>query len=500
MIDFPKILVVDDSIYNIKFLKALFKKVKCTTIHANSGTEAIEIVNNNEIALAIIDVKMPLMNGYELAVKINMVRNEKIPIIFLTASHYDKVEVMKGYGLGAVDYLYKPIDNYILLSKVDVFLNLYNQKQIIIENSRQIKLYSEELSKTYNELIKSEHKYRSYIDNAPDGVFIFNKDGFFTDANPALNKISGYSNEELAKMKLNELFINVSLENFLNNNYNVHGKQSSNNDISYKNKIGTLGWIVLEVVKLSDNEFLGFAKDINERKQKEEEIINSLEKLHQLSKHVEKVREKERLAISRELHDDLGQALTAVKIDLTMIKNNIENDNKTVEKINKVINLVGNTIKTVQKLTSQLRPEVLEDLGIEAAIEWYTKEFSERTHIDVNIDIVDKIIISSDDALIVFRILQESLTNISRHTKATKVEIKLFNSHDCFCLSVIDNGIGITENSLNSKKSFGIIGMMERAASLGGNFNIYNNNGKGTIAKLIFPIKKQITQNENTNL
>jgi len=498
MINKPKILIVDDSIYNVKFLRALFKKINCITLHATSGSEAIEIVNNNEIALAIIDVKMPIMNGYELAVRINLENKEKIPIIFLTASHYDKVEVMKGYGLGAVDYLYKPIDNYILLSKVGVFLNLYNQKQIILENSQQIKLYSEELTKAYNELIKSELKYRSYIDNAPDGVFLFDNRGFFTDINPALTLITGYNKDELTKMKVYDLFINFSEENFQNFLNNTKGKRSPSLDTPYKHINGSTGWVVLEVIRLSDTEMLGFAKDINERKQKEEEIKNSLEKLHQLSKHVEKVRENERLVISRELHDDLGQALTAVKIDLTMIKKSINNDLKTIEKIEKVINLVGNTIKTVQKITSQLRPEVLEDLGIEAAIEWYTKEFSERTGIKVIFDIVDEISLYSDDALIVFRIMQESLTNISRHANANNVEIGLYKENDYVCLSIKDDGIGISENALNSKKSFGIIGMMERAASLGGSLNIYKNNDKGTIVKLIFPIKKQILQNENS--
>lgn len=493
MISFPKILVVDDSIYNIKFLKVLFQKINCITLHAMSGNEAIEIAKNNEIALAIIDVKMPVMNGYELAVKINMGNKEMIPIIFLTASHYDKMEVMKGYGLGAVDYIYKPVENYILLSKVSVFLNLYNQKQTILENSKQIKLYSEELTKAYIELMKSELKYRSYIDNAPDGVFIINKEGFFTDVNTALLKITGYNNEEFAKMKVSDIFFEISLKDIQNFINIPNFKNFSNFDTSYKCKNGNIGWVVLEFVRLLDYGLLGFAKDINERKQKEEEIKNSLEKLHQLSKHVEKVRENERLAISRELHDDLGQALTAVKIDLTMIKNNIKSDDKAVDKINKVIKLVGDTIKTVQKLTSQLRPEVLEDLGLEAAIEWYTKEFSERTFIKVITDIVDEITINSDDALIVFRIMQESLTNISRHANASQVEIGLYKENDYVCLSIKDNGIGINEKAINSKKSFGIIGMMERAASLGGSFNIYNNKGKGTTAKLIFPIKKQIT-------
>ena len=160
-------------------------------------------------------------------------------------------------------------------------------------------------------------------------------------------------------------------------------------------------------------------------------------------------------------------------------------------KINKVTALVGDTIKTVQRLTSQLRPEIIDDLGLEAAIEWYTSEFSERTAIEIslNMDKVDGI--SAGDSLIIFRILQESLTNIARHSRAVKVAIALGIKEDFINLWISDDGIGITEKQRNSKQSFGLISMKERAASLGGTFDISSENGKGTLIRLLIPVKNK---------
>ncbi|MCA1760269.1 MAG: sensor histidine kinase, partial [Bacteroidales bacterium] len=224
---------------------------------------------------------------------------------------------------------------------------------------------------------------------------------------------------------------------------------------------------------------------VNERKLAEEELKNSLRELHKLTRHVQKVREEERVTIARELHDDLGQSLTAVKIDLGIIRQN-STDEKIVQKIVKVSELVSETIKTVQKITFQLRPSIIDDLGLEAGIEWYTDEFSERNEIEINLELQPDIIISPEISLVIFRIMQESLTNISRHAKASKIDIQLYESDENVNFVVKDNGIGISENQLNSKTSFGIMGMKERVDSVGGKLTIIRNNEGGTSLQLTY--------------
>ena len=214
-----------------------------------------------------------------------------------------------------------------------------------------------------------------------------------------------------------------------------------------------------------------------------EELKNSLDQLHRLTEHVEQVRENERVAISRELHDDLGQALTAVKIDLGMIKQKLQDDD-LVRRMNKVTALVSDTIKTVQRITAQLRPDIIDDLGFMAAIEWYTKEFSGRTGIEILLELDEEIEISSGLALTLFRIMQESLTNIARHSEATKVEIGVRQLENSVLFHISDNGKGISDDEVNSKKSFGIMSMKERAASAGGSFDISSPLEGGTVIQV----------------
>lgn len=235
--------------------------------------------------------------------------------------------------------------------------------------------------------------------------------------------------------------------------------------------------------------WLGTVHDITALKKTEDELSKSLEQLHQLSKHIENARENERLNLARELHDDLGQALTAVKIDLEII-NKLSSNSQIKGKINKVKALVGSTIHTVQRITSQLRPEIIDDLGLEAAIEWYTTEFSKRYGIEIFLGIEENIPFSNDDALPIFRIIQESLTNIARHTKASHVEILISVEGDSVSFIISDNGAGISPEKITSKKSFGLMSMKERTFSLGGTFDISPGKYFGTKISICFPLNK----------
>ncbi len=234
----------------------------------------------------------------------------------------------------------------------------------------------------------------------------------------------------------------------------------------------------------------GTAQDITERKIAEAER-NSLEQMHLLAQYTEKAREDQRTAISRELHDDLGQCLTAIKIDLGLIKKMVS-DVEAAARITSLSELVGDTIKTVQRLTSQLRPQMLDDLGLELTLDWYTKEFAIRNHIEINVEINSELELSHNASLNLFRIVQESLTNIARHAHATQVDINIKETNECINLRITDDGIGINEEKIKSRESFGIISMKERAALLGGKLTIRNKNNAGTEIMLILPINNKM--------
>ena len=143
----------------------------------------------------------------------------------------------------------------------------------------------------------------------------------------------------------------------------------------------------------------------------------------------------------------------------------------------------------MQRITAQLRPEIIDDLGLEAAIEWYTSEFAKRNQVEILLDFESGLQVSPDASHIIFRVIQESLTNIARHSKATQVDISLSKLTGQIQLTISDNGIGISESEINSPKSFGLISMKERAASLGGTLEIIPEFKYGTTIRFSFPIK-----------
>jgi len=495
----PNLLIVDDARINLKLLETITQKIKVNLIQALSGREALEKVRGMELALAILDVQMPEMNGFELAMKLNEGRSgNKVPVIFITAHFVNEFQVFEGYDSGAVDYIFKPVDPHILQCKINVFLDLYNGKQKITRDAALLKKSAGKLTRINTALKKSEEKYRSYIDNAPDGVFVTDKTGKLIEVNEAVCKITGYSSGELLNRAITELLPEISFATGTHNFRNNEETQIAKADLAFTHKNGTTRWWAVETVRLDETHLLWFTKDITDRKKAEDESKNSLDQLHQLTKYIEKVRENERIAISRDLHDDLGQALTAVKIDLGMIRKSIS-DPKAVSKLDKVSAMVKETILSVQRLTSQLRPQIIDDLGLEAAIDWYTNDFTRRNSVKIFRDIDPDLSISSEASLTVFRIMQESLTNISRHSKADRVDIGLLKTGDNIYFTISDNGIGINEQKINSKNSFGIIGMRERVASFGGTFEIKRGIEKGTTIKIIFP-STNISYYEDTNL
>lgn len=267
----PTLLIVDDTEENLLYLESVIGKITVKLIRALSGAEALEKTRGIEIALAIIDIRMPDMNGYELALKMNEERLEqKVPVIFLTASHVNEVQAIEGYNLGAVDYIFKPVNKHILLSKIKVFLDLFNQKQTIIRDAAVLKKSAEELARVNAIVKKNEEKYRSYIENAPDGVFIVDQNGKYIEVNDAGSRITGYSKEELLNMTIADVHPKESRKEGLDQFNTLIRTGSLKSDLPFLHKNGTTRWWALDAVKLSQTHYLGFTKDITHRKEMEE--------------------------------------------------------------------------------------------------------------------------------------------------------------------------------------------------------------------------------------
>ncbi len=228
-------------------------------------------------------------------------------------------------------------------------------------------------------------------------------------------------------------------------------------------------------------------RDISSRKLAEQELFSSREQLEQLYKHIEEVREEERASISREIHDELGQALTALKIDVCWTRDNSELTSQLSQKFENILSLVNTTIKNVQRIASDLRPSILDDLGLASAIEWYCDEFEKRSGIQCIADLEDIKEVSIQKSLALFRMLQEALTNILRHSGAKNVRIRLYKEKQEIHLEVGDDGIGIPEDKILSLDSLGLMGMRERARQLHGRFNLESNGKEGSLVSMIIP-------------
>ena len=230
-------------------------------------------------------------------------------------------------------------------------------------------------------------------------------------------------------------------------------------------------------------------KDISERKRTEEELIQSRRRLRELASHLESAREMERTRMAREIHDELGQALTALKMELHWcLKRLPTDDQELVEKAQKLPKLVDANVQLVHRISSELRPGLLDHLGLSAAIEWQAGQFQERTGIAC--DIVcepSDIVLDHTRSTALFRILQETLTNIIRHAEASNVEIALRKKLDSVELTVADDGKGITQDEISDAKSFGLMGINERVYSLGGTVTISGSKDKGTTVWVSVP-------------
>lgn len=234
-------------------------------------------------------------------------------------------------------------------------------------------------------------------------------------------------------------------------------------------------------------------RDIGARRQAEEALSNSHEKLRELSAHMQTVREDEKKRIARELHDDLGQQLTALKMDLAGLESMMQDaDDGVASKIESINALVDSSVGSVRRIAADLRPAMLDDLGLTAAIEWLTEDYSRRYGIRMNVAVEGmEIELESAAATALFRMVQEALTNVARHSQASTVTVTIKSDDRELFVEIHDNGQGISLADQQKRNSFGLIGMQERVILLGGKITIGGKPGVGTTIFIAVPLMRK---------
>jgi len=229
-------------------------------------------------------------------------------------------------------------------------------------------------------------------------------------------------------------------------------------------------------------------RDLTERRRAETELLETNRQLQSLSASLQNYREEERARIARELHDELGQLLTGIRMEVSWLGGRLQPEQeRLIDKVASVKGQIDQTIATVRRISSELRPLVLDDLGFSAAAAWYVDQFSERTGLPVELSLPD-IDPERGDAVAtaLFRALQESLTNVARHAQAAKVEVRVDFENGAWVLRVRDDGIGFAPKPANSG-DIGLVGMRERAQNLGGRFSVTSAPGEGTTVEIVIP-------------
>ena len=346
-----------------------------------------------------------------------------------------------------------------------------------------------ERKKSEEKIIESELNYRSLFEQASDTIFITGIDFHYIDINTSGCKLTGYSKDEFIKLTPNDL---VFKEDMKANPFKTD-QLKSGKTFSYerrlKRKDGTAVAVEANTKFLLDGRVVTFVRDITDRKKAEEEILQKNNELKALAAYLQNIREEERKEIARELHDELGQQLAAIKIDAKWLNKRIVDDDSIKNRTDEMLLQIDETIKTIREITSELRPEILDELGLNTALEWKVNKFFNHTNIRCNLhNELGELTLTPKTAINVYRIIQESLINIAKHSEATEVNIHLKVENKNLIILISDNGKGFDSEKIKQKKSFGLIGMKERAEMIGGTIQIVSEQGKGTLVELIVTI------------
>jgi len=348
-------------------------------------------------------------------------------------------------------------------------------------------------------LRESEERYRGLFENSLEAIFTADSDGNITSANKALEELIGYTLEELSKMRPAEKIAPESSDLVLEQYQRVLSTGEPVRSLVYETfrKDGQRRIVEGYITALKKEDrivgFQGVVRDITERKRAEEELESSRQQLRNLARYVEAAREWERTRIARELHDEMGQSLTALKMDLSWLSNALSPDQIPLrDKTESMSELTDAAIEMVKRISTELRPGILDDLGLAAAIEWQAEEFQKRTGIECQLTISpEDIALDQLLSTALFRIVQEALTNVTRHAQATRVKISLQEEAGRLQLKVRDNGKGITKEALSDPKSLGLVGMRERLLTWNGEVKIRGVEGKGTTITASIPLGQE---------
>ncbi len=341
-------------------------------------------------------------------------------------------------------------------------------------------------------LRENERRYRTLFSRAMDGILLVDAQGKIVDVNESFAKMHGYSVSELLQTNLLDLDTAETAAHAPGRLKRMLAGQALSFEVEHHHRDGHV--LPLDVassaIEIDGNLFvLAFHRDITERRRAEEDIRRSQRELRELSKAAHDALEAERRRTARELHDELGQSLTALKMDLESMRAELPSHPELERRAQGMHTLLDGTIAATRRIAADLRPLMLDDLGLAAALDWLTHSFSQRTGIATDL-IIDETVaqIGEPVASALYRITQESLTNVAKYAQATTAEIRLEGNGEWVQLAVRDNGRGIDAADHGKRGAFGLLGIRERVTLLGGEVAITGQPGRGSEVRVRIPL------------
>jgi PAS domain S-box-containing protein len=512
------ILMVDDQPGKLLSYEVMLAPLGENLIKANSAKQALELLLKTDVAVVLMDVSMPELDGFQLAAMIRQhPRFQKTAIIFISAVHLTDLDQLKGYEHGAVDYISVPVVQELLRAKVGVFADLYRKtRQLealnrelearVSERTEELARKAELLLQLNTELVSKNRELDAIVHTAPDIIFSRQADGSrdyisdrfydYTGASSGSARGFGWLDYVHADDKDKAMALWMRC---------VESGTNYEAEYRLRSEDGSYRWFRARAVPIRDDDgrimkWYGTCSDIHDSKMLEQSIRDSaaeLEKmvdsrtdeLRRLSVRLMTMQDQERRRIARDLHDGLGQELAVAKMVLDKMM--LQKSASQGDGWSQASSIIERAIQQVRTMSHLLHPPLLDEVGLLSALNWFVEGLAKRSGIEATLDVqpTDFPRLSSDVETAVFRIVQEALTNVFRHSGARKVWISLSQKEGQIVVMVRDDGKGIGENVAELRPDslgVGIGGMKQRAKEFGGDLRLTNAN-PGTLVELLIP-------------
>lgn len=474
-VDKSRVLIVEDELLIAEDIRTGLESLGYNVVGiSDSGRKALRDVRRLKPDVVLMDI---LLQGESQGIRIadTLRREFDIPVIYLTSfadqKTLDQAKITEPYG-----YLLKPFHTEALQSVIEMALYKHRMERALKQNQAWLS---------------------TILDSLGEAIIVTDADGVIQFINPKTEQISGRRSATLIGSRLETCFRFQDIKSGRPVEWKPadvirHPDRYDRPRVFHlMSESGSATPVEETVTPIRDDraELLGLVtvfRDVTRQYEYEQ-------RLREFSAYLQTVQENERTHIAREIHDELGQTLTALKMDVSWLRRKMESIPEPVgQKLTAMTELINQIISRVKKITSELRPGLLDDLGLAAAIEWQADEFTKRTDIPCKVVIrPDNLTVGAALSTSLFRVFQEALTNIMRHAKASRVDVRLTQRNHEVELNIRDNGLGIRPDQMNDSKSFGLIGMRERIQFIGGRVRIQAKKGGGTEIRVWAPLSSE---------